>query len=161
MNNRALLLSAATALVLALSGCACLQGMGGDSSKARDAVRAKYPNLRECDAQDCSVSVTATACDPASIKAAPDPLAVVKTHRGVLIVWTVDSPGYTFDRKSGIVLKDASQGQFKCKARSRATEYDCTNKNENASITEYQYSITLRDAGGRACTLDPIIINGY
>jgi hypothetical protein len=126
----------------------------------RAALRKKYLKMKECDAQDCSITVTASACDKSSIVADPDTLAVVKTHRGVLIVWKVTSPGYTFDPKNGITLKDSSQGQFRCKARSNATEYDCVNKNDNPAITEYQYAITLV-SGGKTCTTDPVIVNGF
>jgi hypothetical protein len=160
MKNRALLACAGTAIALSTLPIAA-SAQGDATAAARAAAKVKHPGLKECDAQSCSVSVTATACDPGSIKAVPDTLAVLKTHKGVLIVWTADSAGYTFDKKSGIVLKDASQGQFQCKARAKATEYDCFNKNENPTVKEYQYSITLIDSAGKTCKVDPIIINGY
>ncbi len=162
MNKRALLLCAALALALGapLVFAAPQQLAQADpTAAARAAAKVKHADLTECDAQNCSVSVTASACT--SVSAKPDTLAVIKTHKGVLLLWTVDTAGYTFDKKSGIVFKDAGQDQFKCKARAKATEYECANKNGNAAMTEYKYGITLRDAGGAACKLDPIIINGY
>jgi hypothetical protein len=127
MNKRVLLPCAALALALGapLVFAAPQQLAQADpTAAARAAAKAKHRGLAECDAQTCSVSVTASACKPPSITAAPDTLAVIKTHKGVLIAWTVATSGYTFDKNSGIVFKDAGQDQFKCKARAKATEYE-------------------------------------
>src|SRR5476649_717741 len=83
----------------------------GAAADPRAALRLKYPAMKDCDAQDCSATVTATACDKDSIKVDPYALAVFQTRRGVRIVWTVSTPGYTFDKKNGITFKDAAQGQ--------------------------------------------------
>ena len=100
-------------------------------------------------------------CNATSIQASPDVVGVIKTHKGVLMVWTVGTPGYTFDKKNGIVFKDAAQGQFKCKARAKATEYECANKNGDGLPTDYPYGITLHNSSGATCTLDPTIVNGF
>jgi hypothetical protein len=129
----------------------------GASADPRAALKQKYPNLKECHTPDCSVTVTATACDAASIKADPETLVV--TGKGTRIVWSVTSSGYTFDKKNGITFKDAAQGQFKCNASDHATQYECVDKNDDSTMTEYKYGITLVN-GGKTCTTDPTIVNG-
>jgi hypothetical protein len=159
MKNRALLLVFGAAL--AASACSFLApaSTGGAYDAERTEIRKLHPKLKDCDADECTVIVTVTGepCDKTKIKADPDDLAVVRTHRGVLIKWKVTTAGYTFDRRDGIVFKSA-QSQFQCHASNQATEYECRNKNEDRK--DYPYSITLVKDGAR-CFTDPTIINGY
>lgn len=159
MKNRAQFLSVVVPLVLAIPGCAQIQGMEGNPQKARSEIEAKYPNLRKCTDPSCSVTVTASACNKDSIKADPAELAVVEKE--MVIVWTVTSPGYTFAQRDGIFFKNAPEGEFRCqRSEGRDTQFQCRNRNGQTSPTGYDYGITLVYNGQR-CQADPTIINGY
>lgn len=167
MKNRALFL--ASTVALAVSACTSLTpmaqpayggGQSGDPYAAERAeIKSRHARLKECDADECSITVTVTGepCDKTKIKADPDELAVMRTRRGVLIKWEVTTPGYTFDRRDGIFFKDP-QSQFQCRPRNHATEYECRNKNDDRK--DYAYGITLVKDGVK-CATDPTIINGY
>jgi hypothetical protein len=169
MKNRALLLSLAFPVVLALSGCAHHRDRDRDAggvltAEARAEARAKmklvYPLLQWCEDASCNIGVTATACDKSAITADPPALAV--TEKGMVLVWTLrNSPGYTFDRKDGIYFKDDNDGQFKCKRSAHSdVQFQCTNRNRETAPTPFKYGITLV-YGGKTCQSDPIIINGF
>ncbi len=157
-KNRALFYAVAVPLVFTLAGCAAVQS-SSDADKARDAIRLKYPNVKVCQDASCDVTVTAMACDPNAITAAPAEIWVVE--KPMVLVWTIrDSPGFTFDPKDGIYIKDDPDHQFKCKpAHGSDVVFQCMNKNENALPTEYSYGINLVYKNQR-CHVDPIIING-
>jgi hypothetical protein len=163
MKNRALFLVSAVAV--AVSACNAIAPMGYPAPGAdpyaaeRADIRSRHAHLRECDAEECSVTVTVTSepCDRTKIKADPEELAVVRTRRGVLIKWEVTTPGYTFDRRDGIFFKDP-QNQFQCRPRNRLTEFECRNKNDDRK--DYAYGITLVKDGAK-CVADPTIINGF
>jgi hypothetical protein len=159
MKNRALFLSVIVPIVLVFPGCANIQGMEGNPQKARSDIQAKYPNLKKCSDPSCSVTVTASACDKASINADPAELAVVE--KPMVLVWNVTSPGYTFARNDGIFFKNDPNGYFKCRRSAGSdTQFQCWNTNGQTIPTEFQYGITLVYNGQR-CRTDPIIINGY
>jgi hypothetical protein len=159
MTNRALFLSVVVPLVLVFPGCALTQSMEGSPQKARGEIETKYPNLRKCTDPSCSVTVTASACDKDSIKADPAELGVVEKQ--MVIVWTVTSPGYTFDRRDGIFFKNAPEGEFRCRrSEGSDTQFQCRNRNGQSVPTDFVYGITLVYNGQR-CQTDPTIVNGF
>jgi hypothetical protein len=175
MKNRALLFSiAVAALTLNSTGPSAAPAdppqhlAQADPHKAeRDPWRKKFARLKDCDASECSIKVTVTGCDKAKIIVDPEELAVVRTRKGMRILWKVEnSPGYTFEGKKGIFYKGPNSGgagkQFQCKLASKpGLEYECHNRNEDAKPTDYEYGITILKDGKTCATKDPIIINGF
>jgi hypothetical protein len=158
MKNRALFLA-----VLATLAVFASDAVAQDPKvvKQRAAKMKKYPNLKHCDSPSCTVTVTVTGtpCDGTKIQADPPDLGVDRNQKDVPILWSLATPGYTFDPKKGIVFKDAKQKQFKCKPGKKNTEYECVDKNGDA--VDYKYGITLLDSNKKACHTDPIIVNGF
>jgi hypothetical protein len=139
-----------------------LQLAQADPKAVRRAQKRKdHSNLKHCQDPSCTVTVTVAKepCDKNQIKADPDVLAIDSTQKNVAILWTITTPGYTFQNPGGIFWKNAKQGQFKCKAGKNTSEYECVNKNTDAA--DYAYGIKLVDGNGKVCATDPIIINGF
>jgi hypothetical protein len=124
-----------------------------------------WPNVArrdECNAQHCSVSVTATQHDTTGFscfveKAVPEEL-YVKHARPVIIDWHLDlrsvADGYRFTDIGGIAFADRSE--WDCGVIGDGRSFECTDK---AGTGSHKYSVHVVK-GKTACeALDPFIVN--
>jgi hypothetical protein len=151
MNFKAPLVVAACSLVL--GSCAWWDRLtqphgGGNAAKAV-----------VCKEKECRVAVTVSAC---KITVDPEVLGIAKGVHDVDIVWEITkSPGVIFPRVNGIFFKEkdraAAAKQFR-DPRLLLEGKQFRWKDANIAAGEFQYGVTVVD-NGKACTLDPIVIN--
>lgn len=116
----------------------------------------------DCNAQHCSVSVTATQHDTIGFSCfvedvVPDTL-YVKHPRPVIIDWHLDplsvAQGYRFADIGGIAFRDRSE--WDCGVIGDGRSFECTNK---AGAGSHKYTVHVVN-GKTACTArDPFIVN--
>jgi len=138
MKNRALLLVAASGLVL--FGCAAL-----------DPTRSA-----QCNDQVCFVRLTITSCLPhgSRITANPDPAHIGRGSHEVH--FDIATTGYEFTA-NGITFKKPPGGVFTEPKKLTGTKYKWHDNNNGAGT--YDYNVELMSASGGICRYDPTIIN--
>lgn len=105
---------------------------------------------------NCNIDVE-VAADTCTITKRPPRKHVAKGHAEKL-TWTIKTAGWDFDA-NGVSFSGAGASVFTCKPAG-AGKYECDDKNADASPTDYPYAVKVKDKSGKACSNDPMIVNG-
>ena len=152
MNSRTLVFAAASAAVIAMSGCTTLPSSYHVDAGGKTVV-------------DCSTTPDCPVTLPHHWlhTVYPDEIYVkVPPSTKVTITWTIQgNDGTTFNQDGGITLKDDSgKAAFKCMPDATKKHiYSCSNLIDLTPNTEYRYGIKTKGVLS-GFDVDPVIRNG-
>lgn len=133
------------AAVLALSGCAVVDGVK---------PRAHLPT--NCGPGACQFDVIVTSCD--YIDVSQDPIVVEPGHRGP-IQWKLPPHGGWEFADGGIQIQQGTDGEF-APAAGNGPYVVTWNNNHRHPRKTYKYDVIVkRSTGGPTCRWDPSIMN--